>query len=107
MLQLHQQALLQVAGAYPRGLKLLQPVQYRHHFIQFNLDLQLLCQGLANLLQILHDAAVVVGYIDNGQGDQSIDIRQAGQVELPQQLLPQGIIGGIAAVKAGVRQVVA
>ena len=106
MPQLHQQALLQVAGAHPRRLELLQAVQYCHDFVQLYIQFRAFQQGLVEFLQLLLQAPVVVGGVDDREGDQAVRVRQAGEVELPQQLFLQGLAGGIARLEIGIRHVV-
>ena len=107
LLQLHQQAFLQVPGADAGGFELLQPVQDGHHLVHFDVHFQILGKGQANLLQVLYHPPVVIRRVDDGQGDHAVYIGKPGEVQLPQQLFPQGVIGGIAAFKTRVGEIVA
>jgi len=89
LLQLHQQAFLQVAGADAGGFELLQAVQHGHHLIQFDVGIHVLQQAQANIVQVLSDSAVVIGCVNNGQGNEAVHVRKPGQVQLPQQLFTQ------------------
>ena len=96
LLQLYQQALLQVAGADARGFELLQAVQYGNDLV--DVDIQLRRQRLMDVLDAGLQPAVAVRGVDQGQCDHPVGVRQAGQVELPAQQILQAFAGIVAAV---------
>jgi hypothetical protein len=59
---------------------------------------------LQELLDAGQQAAVVVGGVDDGQGNGAVRVRQARQVELPEQVIVQGLGGAVATCRSRSRR---
>ena len=91
-LQLQPQTLAQRARADPDRIESLHLVQHGQDLVFAGFDLRR--QRGGNGIQRLAQVAVVVDRLDQGHADRTVARRQVAQVQLPQQVVVQGLVFG-------------
>ena len=96
MLQLQQQAFAQIAGEDASRIKLLQPVQYGHHLVFF--DVQFRVHAFQHVFNGGVQITIIIDAIDQHEGDITVCIGHWCQIQLPQQVILQAVGGCMAGI---------
>ena len=83
------QAFAEVAGANPDRVELLDPVQHLQHVVEAGIDLG--PQPGGDGLEVVAQVAVLVDRIDQRHADALVALAEVAEVQLPKQVVAQGL----------------
>ena len=94
LFQLQGQAFRQISGRHAGRVETLHTLQHGNQFVR--LHLQLRTEAAAQIRHRDIEHSVWVHRVDDGQGDQAIPRRHGREVQLPAQVIAQGLLAAIA-----------
>ncbi len=100
LVELNQQAFLEIPSEHAGRVEVLQAVEYRFHFVQFQrIFFGFVQQPCVNVLDVRRQVAALIHGIQQRVGNGLIPLAQGRQVQLPLEVILQGFGGRITSLE--------